>query len=272
MEFLRFTSSDICFPVIKRRVIEELADFVVSLTRPVPWSIAAAYWNCSYPNGRAAAMAESRLYKKGWIARTGRWGESKLELTARGLEQASSLVQSRPPWSKRWDGYWYLLTYDIPEIERRFRDSLRKFLKHRRMGCLHQSVWVSPQDVRSDYYDLCKTLSIQLCSYMFRVETVLGQGADKIVSAAWDFERLLGFQRFYLEVVEQNLERLNAGASSLDSIVKLAKEEMESYLAVMSEDPFLPQPLWPVNYLGYQVWLRHREFRQSITEQFGRFR
>ena len=48
-------------------------------------------------------------------------------------------------WNRKWDGIWYVLAYDVPEPQRSYRESLRRFLQRLRMGGLQGSGWVSPR-------------------------------------------------------------------------------------------------------------------------------
>ena len=81
---------------------------------------------------------------------------------------------------------------------------------------------------------------------------------------AWDFDRLSSTQRFFIEVYSENLRRLRDAEVSSDSLMNLAREELSAYLAAMSEDPFLPQELWPRGYQGERVWELHRRCQKYI--------
>lgn len=73
-------------------------------------------------------------------------GEIKIELTSRGRKRAlqyklETLKIKKP---RTWDRKWRIIVFDIPEREKKARDSFRQSL--RAMGCLQiqKSVWIHP--------------------------------------------------------------------------------------------------------------------------------
>ncbi len=100
------------------------------------------------PNSRQASIinrARERLIKRGFLKRS-RGGF--LELTSKGREaylriQAEESLKKR---SRRWDGRWRLLIFDIPERFRRTRDTVRHALQRSGFYRLQDSAWVYPHD------------------------------------------------------------------------------------------------------------------------------
>lgn len=75
-------------------------------------------------------------------------GSFRLVLTAEGKKQARALNligrSIRFKKTKKWDGKWRMVLFDIPEKSRLFRDILRKHLYELGFCKLQQSVFVSP--------------------------------------------------------------------------------------------------------------------------------
>lgn len=98
-----------------------------------------------YQNKRAL----TRLKEKGlvtFIQRNGRWyaratDKGRLFLLREGLQD--HVFRSK---SKRWDGQWRVVTFDIPERRRSTRDVLRDYMQAYGFKKLQSSVWVYPHD------------------------------------------------------------------------------------------------------------------------------
>ena len=84
-----------------------------------------------------------QLRKKGLIAQRRKRTTIELAITAFGKERLKEVL---PVYKKNrpWDGFVYLISYDIPEKSKRVRDQLREHLQH--IGCakLQASVWITP--------------------------------------------------------------------------------------------------------------------------------
>ena len=195
----------------------------------------------TYPNRAAFRNASMRLRNKGLVVSQSTGGfVPKLFLSDRGRDQIPAYFRPEKFWNQRWNNIWYVLVYDVPEVDRKYRDVLRLFLKRMRMGCLQQSVWVTPEDIRPDFDDLTQTANIDAFAYLFEARTVLGLSAERIVSNAWNFERLELLQEHFCEVCEENLERLEQGGSSPEDLAALIRTSLEAYHGAFMEDPLLP--------------------------------
>jgi len=84
-----------------------------------------------------------------WYARTTNKG--KLFLYGKGLREFMS-----PARKRKWDHYWRVIIFDIPERRRKTRDRLRVFMESFGFRKLQNSVWVYPYDCE-DILALLKT-------------------------------------------------------------------------------------------------------------------
>jgi phenylacetic acid degradation operon negative regulatory protein len=160
------------------------------------------------------------------------------------------------------------MMYDIPEVDKRYRNELRKFLKRMRMGCLQKSVWVTPRDIRPEFDDLAKAASLGGFAYLFEARTVLGLPSRRVVEDSWNFDRLFLLQEHYCKVVQKNVQQLQAAQYSNEELSQLMRLAVDAYHSAFCEDPLLPVALLPANYLGREVLLQHRKLFQLIDEQF----
>lgn len=91
------------------------------------------------------AQALRRLRIKGYLDLGKFNNQIIIKLTKEGVKQISlkkSLSDESP-----WDGKWRIVTFDIPEENRKVRDVLRSRLKMWHFEKWQKSVWVSKKDV-----------------------------------------------------------------------------------------------------------------------------
>lgn len=221
----------------------------------------------TYPNRAAFRNASKRLRDKGLVVCESSGGKTpKLFLSDSGREQIPLYFTPEKQWNRRWNDIWYMLIYDVPEADRKYRDVLRSFLKRMRMGCLQKSVWVTPEDIRPDFDDLSQTANIDGFAYLLEARTVLGLSSERIVSDAWNFDRLERLQQHYCEICEENIDRLEQGSPSSAELAELIRTSLEAYHGAFMEDPLLPTPLLPAGYLGKRALSLHKTLMLRIEE------
>jgi phenylacetic acid degradation operon negative regulatory protein len=261
-----FHHPDVCPTVLRRRACEAVLDTLVSWTG-ILVTRGRYLLQTHYDNDSSYRSAIHRLKKEGLIAYRRTGGRMPvLVLTEAGERSRSPACRRRPPWPTKWNGIWYLLTYDVPETSRPYRTTLRAFLKKKRMGWLQKSVCITPSDIRPEFDDLVKAGGLDEFAYLFESRSVLGRSTRDVVVKAWPMDRVERAQRWYLEVYKDNLKRLRSGSLDSGTLAVLAREELSAYVTVMEEDPFLPRPLWPHGYVGEKAWTFHRTFSRELAK------
>ena len=267
MKWCEFHHPDISWPVIRRRAgveIMEMLEMVSLFLSRGGWGLLNQ--SC-YPNQAAYRNATSRLCRRGLVVSRSVGGQTPhLMLSDAGLSDLPAYFAPEKMWEKKWNGIWYLLVYDVPEVDRKYRNVLRQFLKQMRMGCLQQSVWVTPQDIRPDFDDLSKAAGLDGFSFLFEAKTVLGLPSRRVVEEAWNFERLGQLQDHYCGVMEENIRRLEQDACSTEDLAVLMRLAMDAYHGVFSEDPLLPRSLHPAGYRGMEVLSLHRRLFEGLDK------
>jgi DNA-binding transcriptional regulator PaaX len=267
MEWAPFHHPDVSLPVIQRRARDELLTLLSGTAAMVLSGGASELYGHCYPNHRAYDASLGRLRKNGLLAISKKDGSlPALKLTEDGLAMIPDYYNPSRFWNQRWNKWWYVLMFDVPETSRSYRDTLRKFLKKSRFGCLQKSVWVTPFDVRPAYDDLDRGASVDSVAFLFEARTVLGHGNQSVVQEAWDFKRLETIQDFYLHNIEENLTRLSGSDPSRSALIQLLRQDNLAYAQAMSFDPLLPKELHPKNYLGVSVHKQHETLVSAIME------
>jgi len=262
-----FHDPDISLPVIRRRVGEELLDLLVwylavSARRGWSWE-----WSHTFRDRAAYRVAVHRLKKKGLVVyEQQRARDVIIALSDEGEKHVRDVHRPHRRWRRKWNGIWYVLSYDIPEDDRSYRDALRGFLHRLQMGCLHRSVYVTPWDIRPEYDDLVKATGVDRYSFLFESRTVLGRDPRDVVTTAWDLSRLQEIHEWYLAAGKRILGTIRLDKLGRPALENLAREEMTAYVTAMQEDPLLPGALMPAGYRGRDVWEVHKD----VVERIGR--
>jgi len=246
----------------------ELLDLFVTTAKVLATNGRSLTWNSSLPSKTSYYSAVYRLRKAGLIAYRRTGGRTPvLVLTEKGEEAVSDVHRPETRWKRKWNRIWYVLTYDVAEKDRRYRDALRRFLEKMRLGCLHKSVWVTPRDIRPEYADLVEAGGVDEFSYLLEARTVLGRSAAEVVRDAWDFDRINAIQDRFLDVYGRNLETLTSSRVSPEEAMALAREELEAYHYAMHDDPLLPSALLPRDYRGRKVLRLHQQITRHIAKR-----
>jgi phenylacetic acid degradation operon negative regulatory protein len=259
---------DLCLPVVRRKTADELLTLLAGTAELVLTRGASCIYRGCYPSDSAYNAAVRRLEKNGLLACSPSDGSlPTLTLTSASINRLPDYLHPERHWSKRWNKWWYILMFDVPECQRSYRDTLRAFLKNKRFGCLQKSVWVTPQDVRADYHDLDKGASVDSVAFLFEARTVLGYGNQSVVMEAWDFDRLNAIQNLYIDTANENLDTLTNHSFSHNDLLQLLRMDALSYSQAMTLDPLLPAELHPKDYAGLQAFMAHQKLIQKITTQ-----
>ena len=268
MVWQEFHHPDISWPVVRRKAGIELLELLelsaLFLTKG-GWGLINRH---CYPSDAAYRTATSRLRTQGLLVKKQSAAKTpKLILTDAGKKRIPAYFSPEQYWNRTWNKIWYMLIYDIPETDRKYRDVLRQFLRRKRMGCLQKSVWITPEDIRPDFDDLSKAANIDAFAYLIEGRTVLGTPSWRIVEDAWDFGRIGQIQGHYCSVMEQNIKLLKEGRTPPEDIASLLRTAVDGYHAAMHGDPLLPTPLLPESYRGKEAYALHCAMLHEVDRQ-----
>ncbi|MFH0908598.1 MAG: hypothetical protein V1929_07540 [bacterium] len=267
MSFGVFHHPDISLPVIRRRVGEELLDWVGDFAEFVAVQGRSLTWNRSLPKRTAYRSAMHRMRKAGFVACITREGQPVLRLTAEGRERLGVLQDPDRFWKRKWNGVWYALLYDVPETQRSYREALRAFLKRLRLGQLQRSVWITPWDIRPEFDDLARASGVRDYAHLIEFRTTLGAGNESLVEQAWDFQSLDARQDWFCRTCEKRLREIGKTSPPAEALTALYRQESAAFRAVMAGDPLLPRKLWPEFYKGEEAHRIHRRFVKAIASR-----
>ncbi len=174
------------------------------------------------------------LTTKGYLQRK----EDYFKITRFGLKR---LKRNLPVYEQKrlWDGILYLITYDIPEERKRFRDYLRNYLKKLGCGMLQQSVWITPYNPKrliADFVKQTGTIGLVLVSELREGSHIGGKDMRDVLGEVYEIKKINSEYRKFIDQVEKG---------------KLKKIQLILiYLSILKKDPQLPFELMRDNYLG----------------------
>ena len=202
--------------------------------------------------GKAEYLAEKHLrqfnyetIKRAFYnAKSRGWIKEDLILTKEGKERLKNLT---PIYfgKKKWDGNWYLVSYDIPEKRRNDRGILREHLKRLGFGEMHASLWVSPFNFFGEVEKLVQ--EYKLSSFVIlAVSDKVGRQESKILAnKIWKLDEI---NQDYKEIIEKAQK-------------KFSKILVFEYFCILEKDPQLPSELLPEDWLGEEA---HSIFKKYI--------
>ena len=118
----------------------------------------------------------SNLYKtvrqlriKGYLETPREGRKILLKLTNKAKEE---LILKKLLEGKSWDGKWRIVIFDIPEKQRKVRNSLRNKLREWQFEQLQKSVWVGKKDVSAEIKKFINYLNISQWVQVFVADKI----------------------------------------------------------------------------------------------------
>jgi phenylacetic acid degradation operon negative regulatory protein len=201
------------------------------------------------------------------VGRSNHGETPKMGLSDKGCPTLPDYFNPEKFWNMKWNGIWYLFVYDVPEVDRKYRDVLRRFLRQLRMGCLQQSVWVTPNDIRPQFDDLAKGAGVDSFAYLFESKTVLRLPNRRVVEDAWNFRKLYEIHTCFCKTAEANLDLLSRATFDEQELISLLRISLNAFHSAFVNDPLLPRKLWPYDYRGEEAFGLHRDLVSAINHQ-----
>jgi phenylacetic acid degradation operon negative regulatory protein len=202
------------------------------------------------------------LENKAWLERTqGTSPNPQYRLTGQGRLRA--LGGREPPtcWSRRWDGRWRVVVFDVPNARASRRTRLRRFLRAHHLGFFQKSVWITPDPVDKVIESWHAAGEAPESVAAFEGRPAPGVPDAALVRAAWDFDEIRRRYEVCREILAQGPQGLERGAAR-----HWLHQEQAAWLDAVDLDPLLPLALAPPGYLGVEVWeLRARVLGKVLT-------
>ncbi len=221
---------------------------------------AEAVWNRWFSSQRFHRKL-AQFESNGWIERRPVEGslERALRLTAAGREIALGGRDPEANWTRKWDGRWRLVLFDIPESQRKVRARLCRGLHQLGFGYLQNSVWISPDPpVRISEMLRGLKLNVEQLTLM-EARPCGGESNVDLVKGAWDFPRINRNYDVYLEVLDGQPRRTRGISWN-----RWIEVEWKAWNRALGGDPLLPAALLPEDYRGCEAWKRRTGILRKV--------
>ena len=185
----------------------------------------------------------NRMHREGYVQRVLIDGGLHFRITGAGRRQLIKVYPALKMASQKWDGFWRIVIFDIPERKRRSRDILRRQLIKMGFGRLQNSSYISPYDHGKEFLDFLqvKGLSGQVLLLESK-QKYLGKPKG-LAEKVWD---LSAIAKEYEKIVERLSTRF--GIRDKRKREEFLKKIYQRYLKILMRDPFLPQELLPTDW------------------------
>jgi phenylacetic acid degradation operon negative regulatory protein len=222
---------------------------------------------------QAVRSAVSRMCHANILKARSKGRKSYYSLTNRGhdlLTTGAQRIFVRKDTS--WGGTWNIVTYAIPEEDRKMRDTLRRELIWMGYGTLAGATMISPYDLTNKVMELAEKLGVVERIQIFKAEQQGLVHAKKIVSTCWDLDRIhdmyAKFMDKYQPRYENWLQRLQNNENIESSEYFLERFLLiHEYRKLPFYDPDLPGELLPENWLRPKAAALFQEFHDLLTDK-----
>lgn len=132
-------------------------------------------WEEAKRRGRLRSTIK-RLEKQKLVSWNERDGEVRLILTEKGkqkiLQYKMDDLEIKIP--SKWDGWWRIVIFDVPEENRLARDMFRKKLKELNFYQLQESVFIFPHECKNEVNFLKHTLEVAPYVHFIKAKEIEG--------------------------------------------------------------------------------------------------
>ena len=181
------------------------------------------------------------LKKEGLISYAQRLGQEP-QIMAQGKKRLAEFLPEYDP-ERVWDKRLYLITYDIPEKERRNRDRLRNFLQKIGCGLLQESLWITPYNPKKLINEFIAEAGLEeliLIADMGKDGQVGQEDIRELIKRVYDLDELNeGYREFIKKAAEKKF---------------LEMEKVGWFFSILKDDPQLPFELLPNGWQGEKAW------------------
>lgn len=200
-------------------------------------------------NYRTIKRALSYLIMEGLIERSSKKSALEVTITKKGKERIAATI---PMYQKDrpWDGYLYLVSYDIPELANRKRNLLRDYIQKTGGALLQESLWIHPYNPTTILNEFTKAHEIPgtvIVSKLGKDGTIGNESLLALISRIYHLDDLAKDYQEFIKIYKR------------DSNTPFWKVSLD-YFCILARDPQLPFALLPNDFpaaKAYEIYRHH---------------
>lgn len=185
-----------------------------------------------------------QLKKQKLINRPVKHDRLVLSITNLGNQRIEELIPTYQT-NRPWDGHIYLISYDIPKQSNRSRDILRQYIRKTGGALLQESLWINPYNPTLILEEFTRTREIPGTILVSKLGTDGAIGNETLLDLIKRVYRLDALNDRYADFLDTYEDKHKP-----QSLFTMAT----SYLSILKEDPQLPFPLYPKDFLAEKAF------------------
>lgn len=184
----------------------------------------------------------SRGVKVGDIKKIEKKGQVYLQITAAGEEYLRREFPIFRWRGEKWDGLWRMVAYDIEEVRRDVRNSLRWKLEELGFAMLQRSLWMTPHDVTKPLREFLESNQLTPEVYVLEAKRLFAGDDRFLATQLWPLDELGVAYKDWL-----------GRAEKVGGDKEVRGELKEEFLGILKADPCLPKELLPEDWVGEEA-------------------
>lgn len=188
--------------------------------------------------------------------------KDKERILIRPTKKAFFLLSQKYPFYhsfiSSWDNRFHLVFYNIPEVERKKRDALRRILKMHHLARWQNSLWLTPHKIDFLIEELKK---LGLFHYVQTIEATLYLKKDQqLIKNIFQTEKLNNeyflLYRFLQTAFKKRISR--------KKLIAIFRKGFLDYQNLLNQDPGLPLSLIKDSWYGVKVRLMLKKVQRLL--------
>lgn len=204
-------------------------------------------------NYRTIKNTIKKLIEAGLIIKNSKRNALDIAITNLGRKRINAII---PTYQKDrpWDGHLYLVSYDIPAKPNHKRGMLREYLRRIGAVLLQESLWLTPYNPRGLVGDFAIEKEIGGSILVSKLGTDGAIGNETLLDLIARVYKLDAINEKYADFLDTYGNR-----QKTLSLFTMAT----SYLSILKDDPQLPFPLYPKDFLGEKAFHLYQTFTKT---------
>lgn len=182
----------------------------------------------------------------------------------------------------KWDGFWRIMIYSVPEEKRDLRNQIRKELSWTGFGLISNSTWISPNPIEEQILEMIKTYHLEEYTVFFSSSSIVSHDNQDLINKGWQLDEIAEEYNHFIELYSKKYEEIKESSwkeTLTDAECFVERTSLvHQYRKFLFKDPIFPYDLLPDNWSGIKArdlfWNIHQfisigavRYFESVFEQ-----